>query len=71
MDSTQEALIGVLRSIRDQAASVLKSIEHRAEQKSLAWKCIVCGHAKRFTRPALAEVAAPCPKCGGAKFDPL
>ena len=71
MDSTHEALIGVLRSIRDQAASVLKSIEHRAEQKSLAWKCIVCRHTKCFTRPALAEVAVPCPKCGGEKFNAI
>ena len=71
MDSTHETLIGVLRSIRDQAHSVLKTIEHRAEQKSLAWKCVVCGHIKHFTRPAPALVAAPCPKCGGEKFGPV
>ena len=71
MDSAHEALIGALRSIRDQADLVLKSIEHRAEQKSLAWKCIACSHTKRFTRPVSAEVAAPRPKCGGEKFDPV
>ena len=71
MDSTHEALIGVLRSIRDQADSVLKRIEHRAEQKSLAWKCVACGHTKRFTRRALADVAAPCPKCGSETFGPV
>jgi predicted RNA-binding Zn-ribbon protein involved in translation (DUF1610 family) len=57
-------------AIRDQADLVLKSIEHREKQKSLAWKCVACGHTKRFTRPVSAEVAAPCPKCGGEKFDP-
>ena len=50
MDSAHEALIGALRSIRDQADLVLKSIEHRAGQKSLAWKCVACGHTKHFTR---------------------
>jgi rubrerythrin len=39
-----------------------------SEQKSLAWKCVACGHTKHFSRPAPAEVAAPCPKCGGEKF---
>jgi hypothetical protein len=34
MDSMHQALIGALRSIRDQADSVLKKIEHGAEQKS-------------------------------------
>jgi len=71
MDSAQEALIGVLRSIRDQADLIPKRIEHRGEQNSLAWKCVVCDHTKRFTRPALAEVAAPCPKCRGEKFEAL
>ncbi len=71
MDSTHEALIGVLRSIRDQADSVLKGIEHGAEQKSLAWKCTGCGYTKHFTRPAPANVAAPCPKCGAGSFQPV
>jgi Zn finger protein HypA/HybF involved in hydrogenase expression len=71
MDSSTQALIGVLRSIRDQADSVLRRIEHPAEQKSLAWKCAGCGHTKQFTRPAVAKVAAPCPKCGGEAFDPI
>ena len=48
MDSAHEALIGALRSIRDQADLVLKSIEHPAEQKSLAWKCVACGYVKHF-----------------------
>jgi rubrerythrin len=71
MDSAQHALIVALKSIRDQADSVLKNIEQSTQQKSLAWKCTACGHTKHFTRPALAEVAAPCPRCGGAAFDPV
>jgi hypothetical protein len=43
--------------------------EQQTEQKSLAWKCVACGHTKRFTRPASPEVAAPFPKCGGETFD--
>jgi rubrerythrin len=68
MDPAQDALIVVLKSIRDQADSVLKKIEQPAEQRSLSWKCAACGHTKHFTRPALSEVAAPCPKCGGETF---
>ena len=71
MDPTHEALIGVLQSIRDQADSVLRRIPHGVDQKSLAWKCVMCGRIKHFTRPAPPEVAAPCPKCGGEKFDPV
>ena len=71
MDSALNALIVAVRAIRDQADSVLKKIEQQSGERSLAWKCTSCGHIKHFTRPALAEVAAPCPKCGGAAFDPI
>jgi len=71
MDPALNALIVALRSIRDQADSVLKRIEQPRRERSLAWKCIGCGQIKHFTRPALAEVAAPCPKCGGAAFIPI
>lgn len=67
MQSAHEALLGVLRSIREQADSVLKEIENRAERKSLSWKCSSRGHT-HLTRPAPAEVAVPCPKCGGETF---
>jgi hypothetical protein len=70
MDPAQDALIVVLKSIRDQADAVLQRIEH-AKQRALLWKCAACGHTKHFTRPALAEVAAPFPRCGGATFDPV
>ena len=71
MDAALDALIGVLKSIRDQADSVLKKIDKPRAERSLAWKCGACGQVKHFTRPALGEVAAPCPKCGGGAFDPI
>jgi rubrerythrin len=71
MDPTLKTLIIALKAIRDNADSVLKKIEQSAQQRSLAWKCAACGHIKHFTRPALAEVAVPCRKCGGISFDPL
>jgi hypothetical protein len=57
MDPALEALIVALRSIRDQADSVLKKIEHPGGERSLAWKCGACGNVKHFTRPA--ELAQP------------
>jgi rubrerythrin len=71
MESALNTVIVALKAIRDQADSVLKKIEQSAQHRSLAWKCTGCGHTKHFTRPALPEVAAPCPKCGGATFDPI
>jgi Zn finger protein HypA/HybF involved in hydrogenase expression len=71
MDPALQAMMGVLKSIRDQADSVLKRLEHSVEQRSLSWKCSGCGHTKHFTRPALAEIAASCPRCGGRKFEPI
>jgi len=71
MDAAHKDTIFALKSIRNQADSVLKKIEGAdpAEQKSLAWKCAVCEYTKHFTRPVLAEVAAPCPKGAGQGFD--
>jgi len=60
MDPALKALIVALRSIRDQADSVLKKVEQPRGERSLAWKCSACGHVKHFTRPAMVEVAAPC-----------
>ena len=71
MDPALETLITAFKTIRDHADSALRKIEQSAQRRSLAWKCAACGHIKHFTRPALAEVAVPCGKCGGATFDPL
>ncbi len=70
MDSAVDTLIVTLKAIRDHADSVLRKIEQSSQQKSLAWKCSACGHIKHFTRPALADVAVSCRKCGGATFYP-
>src|SRR5437762_1078382 len=43
MDSAQDALICALRSIRDQADSVLAKIEQSSRKRSLGWKCAACG----------------------------
>ena len=71
MEPAVDAVIVALRSIRDQADSVLRKIDQPRRERFLAWKCTGCGHVKHFTRPALAEVAALCPKCGGGAFDPI
>jgi len=71
MDSTLKTLMIALRAIRDQADSVLRQVEQPTQQRSLVWKCAACGHIKHFTRPALAEIAAPCPKSGGVTMESL
>jgi rubrerythrin len=71
VDSQIETLTVALRAIRDHADAALKDVEQPAtDRRSLGWKCSGCGYAKHFTRPALAEVAAPCPKCHGTTFEP-
>jgi hypothetical protein len=65
MDPALKALIVALTSIRDQADSALRTIEEPRRERSLAWKCSACGYIKHFTRPALAEVAAPAPNVAG------
>jgi hypothetical protein len=47
-----------------------KRTQTATEQRSLAWRCTSCGYIKHFTRPATAEVAPPCPKCQGSRFEP-
>ena len=42
----------------------------RGDVRALGWRCAGCGHVKHFTRPALKEVAPPCPKCRGSEFVP-
>lgn len=71
MDSKIETLTAALKAIRDRADAALRKIEQPAtERRSLGWKCTRCGHVTHFTRPALAEIAAPCPKCNGIAFEP-
>ena len=71
VDSQIETLTAALQAIRDHADAALKGMELPAtNRRSLGWKCTGCGYVKHFTRPARAEVAAPCPKCRGAAFEP-
>jgi predicted nucleic-acid-binding Zn-ribbon protein len=70
MAETSEALRQIFERILDDAERALKLLDCCHEKRSLAWKCQQCGHTKHFTRPVLADVAAPCPKCRNAAFQP-
>ena len=61
MESALNALIVAVRTIRDQADSVVKAVDRRHEQRSLSWKRPRCNHVKHFTRPVPSEVVSPCP----------
>jgi len=65
-----DSLGAVLKRIRDDAQEALSLVATRAELRALGWRCVGCGNVKHFTRPALKEIAAPCPKCRGAEFVP-
>ena len=68
MADTSTSLRRILERIRDDAQQALTVLVDSEEPRSIAWKCSGCGHGKHFTRPVPAEVAAPCPKCGGESF---
>ena len=71
MDPKIETLTAALRAIRERADAALKEVQQSgSDQRAQGWKCTGCGHVKRFTRPVPTEVAAPCPKCNGAVFEP-
>jgi len=63
-----KALKNVLETIHERAKYALDRRRTFEEPKSLAWQCARCGHVKKFTRRVAAEVAPPCPKCGGGEF---
>lgn len=63
-----EQLRSVFRLIRERADYALNLLNEADEVRSLSWRCLVCGHAKKFTRPVPREVAIPCPKCKGTDF---
>jgi hypothetical protein len=71
MAETSEAGRQTIERIRDEAAQALRLVDRSQEKRSLAWTCGGCGHIKHFTRPVLADVPAPYPKCGGEAFEPL
>jgi uncharacterized OB-fold protein len=65
-----DSLRAVLKRIRDDAQKALSILSARSESRALGWRCVRCGNVKHFTRPALKDVAPPCPKCGGSEFVP-
>jgi hypothetical protein len=65
MDTAHQAMIAALKSIREQADSVLKEMERGAEQKSLSWKCVDCGHTKHFTRQPSRKWQSPLRNAAG------
>jgi hypothetical protein len=58
----------ILETIRERGEYALRRLRELEELRSLRWKCASCGHIKRFTPPASAERALPCPKCNGILF---
>src|SRR5260370_28455658 len=68
MAETSNSPRHILERIRDDAEQALNFLGESRESRSLAWECSGCGYVKHFTRPAPAEVAAPCPKCAGGSF---
>jgi rubrerythrin len=58
----------VLEHAREQLDDALARLKSFDELRAMRWRCVDCGYIKHFTRPMPAEVAPPCPKCGGEKF---
>jgi rubrerythrin len=63
-----EQLKSAFRSIRERADHALSLLKESDESRALSWRCLVCGHTKKFTRTVPREVAIPCPKCKGTDF---
>ena len=64
-----EQLRSVFQLIRERADYALSLLtKHSDDIRALSWRCLVCGHAKKFTRPVPLEVAIPCPKCKSTDF---
>lgn len=63
-----DQLRSVFRLIRDRADYALDLLKQSDEVRALSWRCLACGHTKKFTRPVPREIALPCPKCNGTDF---
>ncbi len=57
-----------LELVRERIDYTIRRLQELEEFRSMRWRCVDCHHIKRFTRPMPADVAPPCPKCGGKKF---
>jgi rubrerythrin len=69
-DTSSKLVKAILETIREQAEYALKQLQAAEEGRSMVWLCRECGYTKHFTRPVLANVAAPCPKCRCEIFEP-
>jgi hypothetical protein len=65
-----DQLRSVFRLIRERADYALNLLKESDEVRALCWRCLVCGNAKKFTRPVPRDVAIPCPKCKSTDFVP-
>ena len=63
-----DQLRSVFRLIRERADYALDLLRQVDEVRAISWRCLVCGHTKKFTRPVPREVAIPCPKCKNTDF---
>jgi len=61
-------LRSLFQLIRERADYALNLLKDSDELRALSWRCLVCGHTKKFTRPVVREVANPCPKCKSTDF---
>ena len=61
-------ILEVLEHVQERLDFALSRLKSFDELRCLRWRCVDCGYIKHFTRPMPAEVAPPCPKCGGKKF---
>ena len=58
MDPAHQAIIAALRSIRDQADSVLKQIDRPPEQHSMRWNAKACRYVKNSRDPSRWKLLA-------------
>ena len=61
-------ILEVLEHVQERLDFALSRLKSFDELRCLRWRCVDCGYIKHFTRPMPAEVAPPCPKCGGTNF---
>lgn len=59
----------LLETIRERADYGLRRLAEMEEVPSPRWRCVGCGHVKRFTRAVPRETADRCPKCRGCEFE--
>lgn len=64
-------LLKNLQEVHEKLGHTIKRLQSCDEFRCMRWRCTECGYIKHFTRPMPAEVAPPCPKCDGKKFEAM